>query len=135
MAEYVLTDASVTVNAVNLSGMVRKATVNTSVDEQDSTAMGAGWKGRKGGLKDSKISLEFNQNFDAGSVDATLWSLLGTTPTVVVKPTTAALSATNPGFSGAMLLKEYTPIDGSVGDMATAGAEFVGAGALTRLVA
>lgn len=135
MAEFVLTDASVTVNAVNLSGMVRKATVKAMADEQDSTAMGAQYKGRKGGLKDSTVSLEFNQNFDAASVDATLWAALGTVVTVVVKPTTAATSATNPAFSGPMLLKEYSPIDGEVGSMATAGAEFTGAGLLSRLTA
>lgn len=135
MAEFVLTDASVTVNAVDLSGKVRKATVKTSADDQDATAMGATWKARRGGLKDSTVSLEFNQDFAAANVDATLWAALGTNVTVVVKPTSGALSATNPGFSGSMLLKEYSPIDGEVGSMATAGAEFVGAGTLSRLTA
>lgn len=133
MAVFVLTDAAVTINAVNLSGYVRKATLKTSAEDKDSTAMGATYKARAGGLKDWELTLEFNSDFAASQVDATLWPLLGATSTVTAKATSAANSATNPQFSGSALLKEYSPIDGAVGDMATATASFAGAGTLSRL--
>lgn len=133
MAVFVLLDAAVTINAVDLSGKVRKATLKTSADDQDSTAMGATYHARAGGLKDWTLELEFNSDFAAAQVDATLWPLLGATSTVTAKATSAANSATNPQYSGTALLKEYSPIDGSVGDMATATASFAGAGTLSRL--
>lgn len=135
MAVFVLLDAAVTVNSVNLSGLVRKATLKIMADEQDSTAMGATYHARLGGLKDWSLDLEFNQDFAASQVDATLSPLSGTVTTVTVKPTSAANSATNPQYSGLALLQEYTPIDGSVGDLAIAPVSFKGAGTLSRLVA
>lgn len=133
MAVFVLTDAAVTINSVDLSGKVRKATLKTSAEDKDSTAMGATYKARAGGLKDWELTLEFNSDFAAAQVDATLWPLLGTNSTVTAKATSAANSATNPQYSGSALLKEYSPIDGAVGDMATATASFAGAGTLSRL--
>lgn len=133
MAVFVLIDAAVTINSVDLSGKVRKVTLKTEVDDQDSTAMGATYKARLGGLKDWSMEIEFNQDFAASQIDATLWPLLGATTTVTAKATSASNSATNPQYSGTALLKEYTGIDGAVGDMAMAKASFVGAGTLSRL--
>ena len=134
MAVFVLTDAAVTINAVNLSGLVRKATIKTMVDEKDSTAMGATYHARLGGLKDWSLDVEFNQDFAAAQADATLFPLLGVASTCTAKSTSAANSATNPQYSGSAILNDYAPIDGAVGDLATTKASFVGAGPLTRLV-
>ena len=132
MAVFVLTDFALTCNAVNLSSYVRKATLKTSADDQDSTAMSATYHARIGGLKDWSVEVEFNQDFAASQVDATLFPLLGSVFTVTGKPTSAAVGTGNPQYSGPALLKEYTPIDGSVGDLATATASLVGAGTLSR---
>jgi hypothetical protein len=134
MAVFVITDASVTINAVDLSGKVRKATLKISADDQDMTAMGATWQAVLGGIKKGTLSLEFNQDYAAAQVDATLWAAFGLVTTCTIKATSGANSATNPQFSGPMLLKDYTPIDGSTGDAATANADLVIAGALSRLV-
>lgn len=136
MAVYVWTDARVEVNSVDLSTYIRKVTLKTEADVKDATAMGgSGWAANKGGLKKWTVSLEPNQDFDAAKVDATLWPLLGATPTIKLRPTTAAVGATNPEYSGPALLNNYTPIDGAVGDMSVSPAEFTGAGTLARAVA
>lgn len=132
MASFVFTDAVVTINSVALSGAVRSATLNVEADVQEDTAMGDTYRSKLGGLKDWTLELEFNQDFAASQIDATLWPLLGTTTTVKIKPTSAATSATNPEYSGTALLSEYPPLDGSVGDVATVSVTFEGAGALTR---
>lgn len=134
MAVFVLTDAAVTINAVNLSGLVKKVTVKTTAEDKDSTAMGATYKARLGGLKDWTMDIEFNQDFAAAQVDATLFPLLGTTSTITAKSTSGANSATNPQYSGSGLLKNYTPLQNTVGDLAAATANFIGAGTLTRLL-
>lgn len=96
--------------------------------------MGATYKARLGGLKDWTMDVEFNQDFAAAQVDATLFPLLGTTSTITAKSTSAANSATNPQYSGSGLLKNYTPLQNTVGDLAAATANFIGAGTLTRLL-
>lgn len=135
MASYVFTDASVTINGVDLSGKCRKVTLKIKADDKDNTAFGtAGYRSSLGGLKDTDCAVEFNQDFAAAQVDATLWPLIGTVTTVTVKATSAANSVTNPQYSQSMLLKEYDPIGGAVGDVGDGIATFVGAGTLTRLI-
>lgn len=133
MASFTLTDAKVTVNSVDLSTYVRQVTLNVQADEQDDTAMGDTFRSRIGGLKDWSVSLEFNQDFAAGAVDATLWPLLGTTTVVTVKATSAANSATNPQYSGSVLVSQVNPIATGVGDLASQSITWQGAGTLSRL--
>lgn len=133
--ETVLTDASVVVNGVDLSDHVRSLTLQYNADAVDKTAMGDTTRNRTGGLKDWSVSIEFNQDFAANEVDATLFPLVGSTFTFTGKPTSAAVSATNPSFSGSALLESYQPINGSVGDLHTTSVSLVAAGDLTRATA
>jgi hypothetical protein len=135
MASLVLNDAYVLINAVDLSDYVQSATVNYSAEMVDETAMGDTSRKNKGGLKNWSIDVEFKQNFAAGAVDATLFSLVGTTFPVEVRPTSAARSATNPAYTGTGVLESYNPIGNSVGDLATAAITIQSAGTLTRLTA
>lgn len=134
MATFVFLDGRVEINAVNLSTLVRKVTLKPSADTQESTAMGSTYRSRLGGLKDWTVELEFNQDFAAALVDATLWPLLGTVTSIKVRSTTSTITATNPEYQGNALLTDYTPLDGSVGDVATATASFSGSGTLTRAI-
>ena len=133
MASFALTDAKVTVGGTDLSTYVRQVTINVTADEQDDTAMGDTFRSRIAGLKDWSVNLEFNQDFAAGAVDATLWPLLGTTTTVTVKATSAANSATNPQYSGSVLVSQVNPLTNGVGDLATTSITWNGAGTLSRL--
>ncbi len=89
MAEFVFTDASVVINAVDLSDHVRQVTLNYSAELQDDTAMGDDTRSRIGGLKDWSMELEFNQDFAAAEIDVTLFPLVGSTFAVTLKPTRA----------------------------------------------
>lgn len=132
MTELVLTDASVVCNSVDLSNRVRSITLNYNADAVENTAMGDTTHTRLGGLKDWSVSIEFNQDYAAGSVDATLFPLVGSVFTFTGKPASGAVSATNPSFSGSVLLESYQPINGSVGDLNTVSVNMVAAGALAR---
>lgn len=135
MASFAFTDASVVINAVDLSDHVRSVTLNVEAEDLEDTAMGDTFRSRIGGLKDWSIDLEFNQDFAASEIDATIFPILGTVVTVTVKPTSAAVGATNPSYSGSVLISEYNPLDGSVGDLATTSVSWPGAGTLTRATA
>jgi hypothetical protein len=82
------------------------------------------------------VTISFNQDFAATKVNATLTALVGVQTTVVVRPTSAVVGATNPNFTltGA-LMSEYRPVTGAVGDLATVGAITFNGGILTEPIA
>lgn len=132
MATFVFRDGSVVINAVDLSDHVRNVTINYSAEMTDATAMGATTRINNGGLKNWSIDVEFLQDYAASEVDATLFALVGSTFTITVKPTSAAVSAANPSYSGTGIIESYAPVGGSVGDQATTTVTIQAAGTLAR---
>ena len=131
MAVFLQNDVQVTVNSVDLTDHVASITWTETADELETTAMGDANRTRIGGLKDGSVSIEFHQDFGASSVYATLYSLLGTTTTVTMTPTSASVSATNPKHSASALVTELPIIDGSVSDLATVSVTWPLSGAVT----
>jgi len=135
MAELVLTDASVTINSVDLSDHVKSVTINYSAETQEKTAMGDTTKTKLGGLLDWTLEVEFNQDYAAANVDATMFPIVGTSVPVSVKPTSGVVSATNPNYNGNAILESYSPLGGSIGEVLTTSVTLSGNGTLTRSVA
>ena len=132
MANIVYTNVSVVINSVDLSDHVVSVRVNESFEVVDATKMGDTARSRLQGLVDWSIDIEFRQDFAASKVDATMAAFPAAGATITVKPTTAAVSATNPSYAGTAILESYGTISGTVGEDATVSARFVGSGALTR---
>jgi len=132
MSSFVLTDARIEINSVDMSPFCTSVTLNIEVDEQEDTAFGDTYRSRVPGLKDWSVDLDFNSDFAAAAVDATIWPLFGTNTTIKIRPTSGAVSATNPEYSGNVLVTEYSPIDGGVGDLSTTSVSWPGNGTLTR---
>lgn len=132
MAIHKLYNASVVINSVDLSDHVKSVTLNTGVEALDDTAMGDTTRSNLGGLLTWGLSIDFEQDYASGKVDATLDPLRGTTTTFVVKADSGSVSATNPSWSGTGLLTAYDPINGAVGDLHMTQAQFASAGTLTR---
>tara|TARA_R110000824_G_scaffold31886_5_gene103516 strand:- start:10 stop:417 length:408 start_codon:yes stop_codon:yes gene_type:complete len=120
MAEFVLTNAYLTVNSVDLSAYVTSITISQSADSVEDTSMGDTARSYLGGLKTGTIDISFNQDFAAAKTEATIYPLIGTTTVVVIKPTPSAVSVTNPSYTATVLVTEWTSVEGSVGDLATA---------------
>ena len=119
MAIVMTNDASLVVNAVDLSDHVREIVITMSAEDLDATAMGAESRAHAVGLRDDRMEVTFLQDYAAGEVDATLAALVSSsTPfTIVAKPSSAAVSATNPSYTMSALLFDYTPIDATVGEI------------------
>jgi hypothetical protein len=132
MARLVLTNVKVTVGGVDLSDHVGSVTISQSIDEVETTAFGDSGRTRVGGLEDSSLSLDFHQDFAAASVDATLAPLVGGTAAFDIRPNGTAVSATNPKYTGTVLITEWTPLAGAVGDLATASVTWPVSGVVTR---
>ena len=136
MAKIVLTNAVVTVNAVDLSDSVSSITLNSSFDSVETTGFSStAARTRIGGLADNSISLEFHQDYASGEVEATIFPLLGTVTTVTVKPVSGATTATNPLYTVSCLVSEWTPLNGAVGELATASVTWPVSGAITKAIA
>ena len=136
MAKFVAKDYNIEINGSDFSSSLAAVTLSLTAEEQETTAFGNDYRSRISGLKDASISLEFHQDFGASAVDATLYPLLGSEATVVVRPTSDAVGTVNPGFSAVYLVTEYSPFDSSVGDLATLSVEWpIASGTVTRLTA
>lgn len=135
MAKLVFTDGEVTVNSVDLSDHIASVTVTTTYDEIDTSSITDGFRTRVAGMGDASVSIEFHQDFAASSVNATIQPLLGTTTSVVVKPTSAAVSATNPSYTGTALVTEWSTLDANAGELVTASVTWPVSGGWTEATA
>lgn len=111
------------------------AALNYSAEILDQTAMGDDTRVRKGGLFDWTVDINFHQDFSAGDVDATLFTLVGTTTCFELRVANTCTTTINPSYTGIAVLKTYNPISGNVGTLLDAPANFVSAGTLSRSVA
>jgi len=137
MARIVLTDVAVVIGAVDLSDHVASVTLSTTYDVLETTAFAGGnvpaaAKTRIAGLADNSVTLEFHQDFAAGEVEASIYPLLGTAAAVTISPTTGAVSAQNPHYQFDALVSEWTPLNGAVGELATASVTWPISGAITK---
>lgn len=119
MAILVIKDASVTVGGVDLSSHVASVQVHLEYEAVPADAMGVTARTFTAGLQNSTVVLSMNQDYAASSVEATVFPLVGTNTTVVVKPTNSAVSATNPSYTCSGFLAAHDPVNGAVGDLAT----------------
>ena len=130
MGTVIYKNAKVVVNSVDLSVYVKSATVNYGAVMQDDTTMGMGTKSNKPGLLEWSATVEFLQNYTAGTVDATLFPLVAASSPfpLLIQP----VSGSSISFSGAAVLATYNPAGGTVGDLERASATFQSAGTLGR---
>ena len=119
MAKFYAQDYKVTVGTTVLSDSIASVTLDITTDEVETTAFGSTYRTRIGGLKDASVSLDFHQDFGAGSVDSLLFPLMGSTVAVKIAPTSGTVTATNPEYRFTALVTQYQPFAGSVGDLAT----------------
>ena len=132
MAAFVITNPVIVVNGVDLSDHVTSVSLDDSVADIDTTNFASsGNHTRTGGLKDGSITIDFQNDFAASSVDATIWAARGTLVTVTVKATSSATSSTNPQYSASYLVNQYK-LGGKVGDLSTTSVTWPRSGALTR---
>lgn len=132
MAKFAATDYFVTINGTDFSTSLNSVELSQEADDLETTAFGSSWRTRIGGLKQASLTLNFMQDFAAGSVDATLNPLLGSIATVVIKPTSGTVTATNPTYTMTALVTQYSPFASSVGDIATLSVSWPVSGSVVR---
>ena len=106
MAVFAFTDASVTINTINLSTFVTSVTVNYEKDSVETTAMGATGHVMTGGLQNLSVTVEFNN-------DLVIKNLSTGTPNPTFTISNAFLAAS-------------TPVNGAVGELSKQSVTFTG---------
>lgn len=127
-------DAYVKLDSNDISAYCMSVTLNTESATQDSHTMGDNWTEVELGLKSWTLELELKQSFTASELDSILWPYFsnGSTIAVEVRPTSSSVGAGNPKWTGNAVLPAYTPLQGSVGDLASTSITLTGVGAITR---
>ena len=135
MAKLVLTNANITFNGTDISSNVASVTLSTSAAEVPTTAFGSTAITRVSGLIDNSVTFSIHNDYNA--IDGLFFPLVGSTAvTCVIKPNgTAAASSANPSYTCSVLVTEWTPVNGAVGELATADVTFPISGAITKAVA
>jgi hypothetical protein len=119
MAIFLNNGVSCVFNSVDLSSYVTAVTVNQQFEELSVTAMGDSSMKYAKGLETSTITLDFLNDNAASTVIPTLRAAYGTTVSVVLKQTSAAVSASNPSYTASVLVNNLQSLNGAVGDMSS----------------
>jgi hypothetical protein len=136
MAIFVATDFSVSINgSTALASYLTQVELKATANDITTTAFGSTWVTRVAGLREGSLTLQFNQDYATSTVDATLWPLLGTNATVVIKPTSTATSASNPAYTAVCVVNDLTPVSGNIGDLATFSITWPTTSAISRATA
>ena len=136
MAVFLNNTVGFKLGTVDLSDHVKAFQITQKFDELEVTAMGdSGHKFVKG-LESASVTVSFLNDDAAASVMATLQAAYGTSVTFkavqVMSGGSATVSATNPLWSGLLLINNLTPINGSVGDISTQDITFTVNGVITQ---
>jgi hypothetical protein len=134
VAKLVMTNANVTLGGTDISDYVASVTLTTSVNEVETTSFGVGAVQRVGGLQDNSVTLDIHQDYSA--IEGLVYPLIGSTTSLVVKPNGTAVGTANPSYTtDSVLITEWTPVNGAVGELSTISVTWPISGTVTKAVA
>lgn len=112
----------------DLSDQANACSITIGQDSLESTAFGDTGHRFTGGLQSVEVAITFFLSYGSAEVEAILASCVGTGTTVLtISPSGTTESASNPEYiiTNAMLAS-FTPINSTVGELATVEANFTG---------
>jgi hypothetical protein len=112
----------------DLSDQGNACTITVGYDSLESTAFGDTGHRFTQGLQTVDVSIDFFLSYGATEVEAILASCVGTGTTVLtISPSGTTESATNPEYVITnCMLASFTPVNSTVGSLATVTAQFTG---------
>jgi len=113
--------------AVDITDQISAVTVNYIVEALEDTAFGSTARTNTAGLQSNSATLTLYASYAASESYAILAPLVGTKCYIKVKPTSAADSATNPGFELTNTFLSALPVmNANLGELATYDIELMG---------
>ena len=112
----------------DLSDQANQCTITIGQDSLEVTAFGDTGHKFVGGLQSVDVSIQFFLSYGTGEVEAALAAMVGQgSTTLVISPSGTSESASNPEITiQNAMLANYTPVNSTVGEIATVTANFVG---------
>lgn len=134
MPKKVLLDAQLAINSVDLTQWCAKVELDDKFEEKETTTFASGKaKEYLGGLESGEVGLTFKNDYAAAALDAIMWALRRSVVTWAVRADAGAVTTSNPQYGGSLLVNEWTPISGSVGDVAEVDVTFPLSGPMSRV--
>lgn len=112
----------------DLSDQANQVTITVGQDSLESTAFGDTGHKFVGGLQSVEVAITFFLSYGASEVEAVLASCVGQgNTTLVISPSGTTESASNPEYTITnAMLANFTPVNSTVGELATVQATFTG---------
>lgn len=112
----------------DLSDQANQVTLTVGQTALDATAFGDSGIRMVGGLQSVEVSIDFFLSYGANEVEAALADMVGQgNTTLVISPSGTVESASNPEYTiSNCMLENFTPINSTVGELATVTATFTG---------
>ena len=127
LSNPVVTIGTASGTAVDITDQVSAVTVNYVVEALEDTAFGSTARTNTAGLQSNSATLTLYASYASSESYAILAPLVGTKCYIKVKPTSAADSATNPGFELTNTFLSALPvINANLGELATYDIELMG---------
>ena len=124
---YLSNPASVKVGGVELGDQCTAAVMTVAYDTLEETTFGSLARTYVKGLETNTCTLTLFNSYATAETYATLLSLVGTQVTVEVKPSSAAISATNPVLTLTSTFMPSLPVANmALGELSTVDIEFTG---------
>ena len=127
LANSVVEIGATSASTTDITDQVTAVTVNFVVEALEDTAFGSTARTNTGGLQNNSASITLYASYASSESYAVLSALVGTKCFIRVKPTSAALSATNPGFELTNTFLSALPVvNSNLGELAVYEIELMG---------
>ena len=127
LANSVVEIGATSASTTDITDQVTAVTVNFVVVALEDTAFGSTARTNTGGLQNNSASITLYASYASSESYAVLSALVGTKCFLRVKPTSAALSATNPGFElTSTFLSALPVVNSNLGELAVYEIELMG---------
>ena len=134
MPKKVLLDAQLAINASDVTQWTAKIELNDEFEDKETTTFASGKaKEYLGGLESGEVGITFKNDFAAAALDSIMWALRRSVVTFACRADAGAVTTSNPQYGGSILINKWTPMSGSVGDVAEVDVTFPLSGPMTRV--
>lgn len=137
MAKLVLLASTVILATVDRSQWATSAELAVDAEAKEVTTFASGgFKENLGGIKSGNIQLNWDNDLAVGLLDDTMWTLFLANAAISfeVRAVNTARSTSNPGYTGNLIITNWTPISGAVGDVNGFSVTYPTTGAIVRNV-
>jgi len=133
VTKIVLLDAQLSIANNDLTDWCSKIELSDEFEVKGTTTFGSGGAEENlGGLEKFEAAFTFKQDYDDNALDEVMWALRRQNVTFASRAKETAVTASNPQYSGTIVINKWVPISGNVGDVGEVDVTFPGSGPLAR---